>query len=257
MLTLQKLFYSLFTTQFFIAAVAVLLSIETSIVLHQPFQSFCFYFFTFFATHFAYNIYYIKTQSGQLHKMLASISFIASILILFFVPQLWHPKLLFIALPSAMYILPIFFNFGMNRGFRFFKLLLLIFVWVATTFVLPISKLSYQASMIVLLFYRIVLLSFACILFFIRDEYDQDLKRIASVAAWILLLLQFILAALVTSTIDIEVGICYLGICILNIVLGYRFLKTKQPNLQYQMFVDGVLFLQGFIVTIIYFIELS
>jgi hypothetical protein len=88
MLTLQKLFYSLFTTQFFIAAVAVLLSIETSIVLHQPFQSFCFYFFTFFATHFAYNIYYIKTQSGQLHKMLASISFIASILILFFVPSI-------------------------------------------------------------------------------------------------------------------------------------------------------------------------
>jgi hypothetical protein len=254
---LQRLFYSLFTTQYFIATVAVLLSIETSIVLQQPFLSKHFYLLVFFATHFAYNVYYIHTENGQMHKVLASISCISGLFVLFYIPRLFYPKLFFIAVPSALYILPIFFKFEINRGLRFFKLLLLILVWVATTFILPISKLSFHSPVIVLLLYRVVLLSFACILFFIRDECDQGSKRIASIAAWILLLLQILLAVMVTIILNVEVGLCYLGIGMVNIILGIRFLNTNQSNLKYQMFVDGVLFLQGFIITIIYFLKLS
>lgn len=257
MRTLQKLFLSLFTAHFFIAIVAVVLSLETAIILQQPFQSKSFYFFVFLATHFAYNVYYIQTENGQVHKMLALFSLFGSIAVLYFVPRHFYPKLLLIALPSALYILPIFFKLDLNRGFRFIKLMVLIYVWVATTFILPISAFPYQSPMILYLLCRVVLLSFACILFFIRDEWDQSSKRTASIAAWILLLLQILLAVMVTTTLNVEVGLCYMGIGMVNIILGIRFLNTTQSNLQYQMFVDGVLFLQGFIITIIYFLKLS
>ncbi len=257
MLTLQKLFFGFITAHFFIAGIAVILTLETAVVLHAPFQPISVYLFIFFATFFAYNVYYIHTENGHIYKMFAILSLVCSLFVLFFVPSLYYLKLVPIAIASTLYIFPVFVTYDRSPSFAIYRLLLLVFVWVATTFILPINPLQYNYATFVLLVYRIVLIALACILFFIRDELDVVLKRKAIVSAWALHFLQIILATIVTFTVNVTFGICYLALSILSILVTSRFLKKSQTAVHYLMFVDGVLFLQGFSILIIYFLELS
>lgn len=255
MAQLQKMLTYFFSAHFFIALIAVLLSLESSIVLHQPFQNAAVYVFIFSATHFAYNVYYVKTENARLFTSLSIIACLCTVASVFYIPQALFPKLGIISFASVWYILPIFYSFKKSWSFSLQKLLLLVFVWVGTTFILPVSIPDFQYETLLLLVYRIVVILLSCLLFFIRDEKDEELKRKAIAAVYVLCFLHLLLAFLVLFTVQISLGFLYLFTALLACFISFKFLSKNYAAVYYLAFVDGILFFQSFVVLIFYFLH--
>jgi hypothetical protein len=252
---IQKTLVFFLITHFFIALIAVLLALETNVLLHQPFQHWSLYAFIFTSTHFAYNVYYIKTEKRQMFMMLASVSLIASTVLLFFIPQVFYPRLFFIGAASGLYILPVFLPFKKNKYYTFLRLLLLIFVWVSTTWVLPAEPKVNQYSFTLLLIWRVVLIGVSCLLFFIRDEKDSSIKQRAVFTVYILLALQSLLAVAVLIYIQALLGCVLLLICALCIFCSVRFLKHQHNHVFYLAFADGILFAEAGIILFLHLLH--
>lgn len=252
---IQKTVVFFLTTHFFIALIAVMLALETNILLHQPLQHWSLYAFIFTSTHFAYNVYYIKTDKRQMFMMLALVSLIASAGLLFFIPAVFYPRLFFIGMASGLYILPVFLSFKKNKYYTFLRLLLLIFVWVTTTWVLPAQPEIRQFSCSLLLLWRIVLISISCLLFFIRDEKEVRIRQQAVTILYVLLALQVMLAIAMLIYLQTMLGCLLLVSCLLCIFCSVRFLKRMHSHVFYLAFADGVLFAEAGIVLFLHLLH--
>lgn len=252
---IQKTVVFFLTTHFFIALIAVMLALETNILLHQPFQHWSLYAFIFTSTHFAYNVYYIKTEKKRMFTMLALVSLISSAVLLFLIPGVFYPRLFFIGMAAGLYILPVFLPFKKNKYYTFLRLLLLIFVWVSTTWVLPAQPEIRQSSCSLLLLWRIILISISCLLFFIRDEKEVRIRQQAVTILYVLLALQVILAIAVLISIHTILGCFFLVSCLLCIFCSVRFLKHSLSHVFYLAFADGVLFAEAGIVLFLYLLH--
>ena len=250
---INKIITYLLTTHFFIACIAVALALETSIVLNQPFQPLPLYFLLFSSTHFAYNIYYIKTAQAKRFGLHAFISIIASGVLLFFIPTYTYPTLLLIGFTSTIYILPIFIRVNQNNRFTIIKLVLLIVTWVLTTWVLAASPIQFQFKDLVYLCYRIVFISISCLLFFIRDEKVESLKRKATQFNKFLIGFQLILSIIILFKVSLPIGIVYFITSIGCYYLACIWTKQARTHLQYLAYVDGILFIQASILIILFY----
>jgi len=250
---LKKIISYLLTTHFFIAGIAVALAIETSLVLNQPFHPLSLYLLLFFATHFAYNVYYIKTVRAWHYGIHAFISLIACAVWLFYIPASAYPTLLLIALTSGLYILPIFMRFNQSKYFTVFKLILLIVTWVLSTWFLVASPFQFHIKDLVLLCYRTVFISISCLLFFIRDEKKESLKKIVIQVNKYLIALLFLLSLIILFKVSIPIGFVYFTTSIGCYYLAFMWTKQVRTNLLYLAFVDGILFFQASILIILYY----
>lgn len=244
------------TAHVLISLTAVLLALETNIVLHQPFQPYNVYLLIGAATFFAYNVYYIKTERAVFYRILSSVAFLTCVLLIFFLPAYMGPRFLIIGLASAIYIFPLFFSFKKDKSFTFQKLLLLVFIWSATTFVLPLQTLQYDFDTLILLVYRIVFISSSCLLFFIRDEKNPVYRSQAVLANVVCAVLQIVLALFILLFVQTVVGIVFLIVSVLGLLLVKRFLQREYPAIYYLAFADGILFLQALILVILYQLQL-
>lgn len=226
----------------------MLLCIETSILFHRALLSISFYAFIFFATHFSYNVYYVKTQQAKLFRILSSISFLLMSLFFFQLKLYNDPHILALSFLSLMYILPIFLPFEKAKSFTVQKLLLLILVWVFCTFFMPLRKIEIEFNTLLLLIFRISILSYSCLLFFIRDEKNQNLILKARQATIPLIALLILLSVVVIWAIDIRIGYIYLLISFLCILLNQYFLSKKREPIQYLKYADGILALQSVLI---------
>ena len=244
--------HTLLTAHVLISCTAVALALETNIVLQQPFQPMAVYAFIFTTTFFAYNIYYIKTDRAAFYRPLAAISFTACVAILFYLPRMATFRFLLIGIAAVIYIFPLFFSFKKDKSFTVQKLLLLILIWSATTFLIPIGYQQYDIKFLLLLIYRIVFISTSCLLFFIRDE-KVDRFRIQAISAnYICAFVQIVLSLLILFVVPDSTGWVYLFISVLGLWLVRRFLQHRYPAVYYLAFADGILLLQAMIILTLY-----
>ena len=240
-----------FTTHFFISLIAVLLSVETAILFQHSFRSLDFYLFVFFSTLFSYNIYYVK---GSNAKMFWRLSLFAFCFMLFYFLKLklyFDKRLLLLCFLSFLYILPVFLNLEKNKNFTIQKLILLISIWVFCTFFLPLHILNFNYFFFVMLLYRVAIMSFSCLLFFIRDEKNQKLKQSAQKYCNPLIGILILLSLLIVGSVEWKLGLIYFFISILCIFLNKYFLKKERTKLDYLIFADGILALQSLLIFIL------
>lgn len=249
---IRKFFSAFFHYHFFIALVAVAMSIETCILLNLPVQSVYFYLFVFFSTNFAYNIYYIKTPNAKQYLLMSVLALTGALSMFFFLEHKSMIKVFFISIASVMYIFPVFFSFKKDKSFTLQKLLLLTFVWVAVTFILPAPVLSLKYSTVLYLLHRIVFLLFSCMLFFIRDEPNAKIRKKANSFMPILICFQTVLSMSILFTTHTIIGAVFVFISLLCIPLHIFFHKKKRENLHYLIMADGILFLQSIIVILVH-----
>lgn len=253
---IKKGIYYFLHTHFFISLIAVCLAFESRIILHQELSHYYIYYFIFSSTFFAYNVYYTKTYESKLFITLSALGFILTCHAVYLLPRVFYFNLLIVSIASSIYILPIFYPFKKSRIFTLQKLLLLIFVWVVSTFVLPIKHFVPNTETFILLIHRILLLTVSCLLFFIRDECNGIYKQKAISAFYIFCGLQCASAIIVVLFVNMLLGFVYVFISIICIFLAKYFLGVNRSKIKYLLYADGIMFLQSAIIIILHYFNL-
>lgn len=170
----------------FISLCAVSMSLETSMMLHIPFNHFFFYLFIFSATLFQYNLhYYIKTSANKhsarfawsnahksIHLLFAVAGVAGMLLSLRFLTLKHDLALLGIGIISAMYSLPVlpFRKRKRIKDFGLLKIITLSLVWTLVTVWFPVIHLQKISLAFWLVFFRRMIFLFVlCLAFDIRD----------------------------------------------------------------------------------------
>lgn len=235
---------------FLISLGACALCFETNLLLHQSLQSNFFYAFVFFATLFTYNLYYIKDANFLYAKSLAIVGLAGSILSFFLMPYQPIVSLGIITVLSILYILPIFIAIRKPEAFNVQKLILLICIWVITTYVMPQTEFHFDAQQVVLLTYRTLFISLLSLLFFIRDEAKPILKRRGIFTTYLLIAMQYLTCISIALLCDIGLALVFAFITSLLLLLTIRFTRKKVASMYYLGFVDGLMCLELIFVTL-------
>lgn len=237
----------------FISFCAVALCLETSVILHRPFHTPAFYSFIFFATLFAYNVYYFNSTTFSYHRFFAVSGFIGLLPSLYFMEGVsWF----YIGVSSAffgLYLLPVFWPFKKPELYTFQKLFILVLVWVLITFMLPAGKVELNNTNTLLLLYRLVLLTHLCALFYIKDEKNARFRQTAINSFYLLGMLQLLLCIFIGLDGNAVLSWIYLFITILTIRTSFYFNHIKKTDAYYLLFVDGIMLLQSIFVLIKFF----
>lgn len=239
-----------FTTHIFISLIAVFLSLETSILFQHSFLSIDFYLFIFFSTLFSYNVYYIKTEQAKMYWTISIVAFVMMVFFFFKSKLYLDTRVLILATLSIIYIIPVFLPFEKSKNFTTKKFFLLIITWVFCTFYLPLRSVHFNYYFFVLFTFRFSIMTYSCLLFFIRDEQNIKLKNTAQQYCKPIIAFLFLLSLIILFTIEKKLGLINLSISILCIFLNQYFLSNKRTKLDYLIYADGILALQSFLVYI-------
>lgn len=253
----MKLFRSicwfLLKSNLFISVCAVAVCLETSVILHRPFHNVAFYSAVFFATLFAYNIYYFKSKTFSYYRFFAFSGFIGLLPSLYFmkgVSWFYFGVSFFL---YVIYLFPVFRSFKKPEFYTVQKLAILILVWVIVSFLLPAGPIVWDQISVAMLLYRILLMTCLCTLFFIRDEKDPGFRKVAIHACFPLGILQMVLAIFLTIYGDTGLGCIYVFITLLTLLAGIYFNTLTRSEDSYLFYVDGIMLLQSIFVLIKFF----
>lgn len=262
---LQKAFSQFVYGRFYISIAAFLLAIQTSLLFTRQLPSWSLSGFIFFATLFAYNIYYIDLDRPiyKYHKLTAFIAaFAAGACFIFCAPQInW-------LLLSALVVFGCLYTFASYFPFQLFtkpliKIVLLTSVWILAVIFLPLEKNIYLSSPLFVLFtlHQFIFVFILNLLFDIKDiEFDEKKRRTSLATKYgkqtsytIIHLLEMSLIVALCLMIFIERN--YLSpylvpLLIANLALSYciRKMRTRQAMYPYLVYVDGLMLLQSFLV---------
>lgn len=183
---IKKLWNFLLYGSVFIAVCAVALSMETSLLLDLPFNSFGFYCFVFGATVVQYNLHYISkttavagstrlewTRNNQyLHYWLL----IAGIVLLIYSLTTFHLRhfsiLLCLGAIATVYSFPVLPLTKKKRikEFGFLKILTLSLLWTLVTVWFPANSQTFDPVLYWFVFFkRLIFMFVLCLLFDMRD----------------------------------------------------------------------------------------
>ncbi len=232
----------------FISLCAVGLCLETAVILNAAFQSLSFYIFIFCSTLFTYNLYYFKSTEFNHHKILAFTGFIGTAVSWYYTTKMQYFYLGIICALSSVYLFPIFYSFTKPNLFTIKKLFILIIVWVLITFLFPVPNIHFNYQNILLLGYRILLMSHLCLLFFIKDELNPFYKKTAKLSCYVITFIQLILCILIALAGSGRLALVYFFVTLLTAIISHRFNSTAKSNLHYLLFVDGIMLLQSIFV---------
>jgi hypothetical protein len=238
----------------FISLCAVCMSIETCLTLDAPLPPISVMWLLFFSTLFSYNIYYVRTPEKMFYGLLSLIGALGAFVSWMMIPFSYHFMFLVIAAASVLYILPVFLPFPKPDSFALQKLVLLICIWVLSTFFLPLEKFVLTERNLILLSYRFVFLSLLCLLFFIRDEKKEILRSRANVAYQIFLGIQLLFSSYFCCQQQWALGLSYGSITILLFFISRSLQKQKPGVFFYLGLVDGMMCLQFIFVSLSYFL---
>ncbi len=251
----QKSFlYWLLRGHIFISLCAICMSIETCLTLDVPLPPISVMWLLFFSTLFSYNIYYVRTPEKKFYGLLSMIGALGAFVSWIMIPFSYHFMFLVVAVISVLYILPVFLPFPKPNTFALQKLVLLICIWVLSTFFLPLEKYTLTERNLILLSYRFVFLSLLCLLFFIRDEKKEILRLRASVAYQILLGIQLLFSSYFCYQQQWALGLSYGSITILLFFISKSLKKQKRGVFFYLGLVDGMMCLQFIFISLTYFL---
>lgn len=234
----------------FISLCSLALSIETSIVVDQPFKSIAYYSFVFFSTLFAYNFYYFKSNQFSYYKVFTLIGIVGVITSYFYLDEIPMKTLVIIGALSSLYIIPVFISFNPPKYYSVFRLLILISVWVLFTFLLPINHYGFNTSFILLIAHRSLLMSILCVFFFIKDEKHIVIRKKAFVFVKVLLVILFINVILIFLNGNSSLALIYSLITSLLVILYHQIKSKSRKSFYYLFYVDGIMILQTIFVLI-------
>jgi len=155
----------------------------------------------------------------------------------------------------GLYLLPVFLPFKKPRPYTFHKLCILILVWVMITFMMPAGNIELNDTNLLLMLYRLLLMSHLCVLFYIKDEPDPRYRQLAVNSCYIAGILQLMLCTLIGIRGETGLFFIYLPVTVLTILAGFYFNHIKRSDLHYLLFVDGIMMLQSIFVLLKYFVQ--
>lgn len=236
-----------------IALCAVGMSLETSVLLQQPFHPWSFYLFIFFATLFAYNLYYVNSTDFAHHRLLTGIGLAGSLPALYAMPEIPVLPLGIICALSVGYMLPVFTPLGRNRAFTIFKLMLLVMVWVLLTFITPLASNGVNFHVILFGACRMVFIAILCLFFFIRDNNEGELNAIAKRALRTALWSYVLLGGWVLFSVSVGIGSIMLALSGLLFSDFKNYVGKQRDQIEYLFFIDGKMLLQSIFVMVYYY----
>lgn len=238
----------LLRSRLFVAFIAFFLSYESQLFFNREIYSLPFFAFIFFATLAVYNLYYFKTKEFQYTPDFTFVSVSFSIISLGYCYQELDPIVLVICITlSLLYVAPIFFNIKLPVWFRYVKLLSVIIVWTLATTLLHRDKEFYESRIlqIVGITFRFLLVTWVCLIFFIKDESNQLIAGKLLLLTQTLTYILFIFPVLFAWQNHIGIGLCILFNCVLAFLV-FRYIKNQKLSNDWHLFyVDGVLLVQG------------
>lgn len=246
----KRLLNFLLEGNLFIAACAVGMAMETSVLLGQAFHESALYAFIFFATLFSYNLYYIFSIQFAYHRPLMFAGLAGCVVSLSLMKHIPFLQLGIISFLSVLYMLPVFTPVGRNKTYQCIKLLLLILVWFWFTFLLPAVLSVIHVQTIVFAAHRFIFLSALCLLFFIKDAGDAALRRIAIRALYFTVLLQLLLSLWILFRMSVPIGLIDFLVSAWLLYDARIYPFTSKTQREYLLFVDGKMLLQSIFVLI-------
>lgn len=260
----------------FIAACAVALCIETSLLLHLKLNPLSFYIFVFGATLVQYNFHYLVKKKAVKHSLRLAWSLknktthkaliAAGILLIFaslFSFRLHHFIILVVlGAVSCLYSFPIlpFTKKKRLKDFGLLKIIILALFWTVVTVWFPLSEQNVSGIAFYLIFLRrFIFIFLLCLLFDVRDvEIDKEEKistlpviigiRNSYIICYILLLIFIFLSVVYffyfSEMWQLTVMIISAGITFFVV----DFTKKNHSDLVYLACVDGMMFLQAVLV---------
>jgi hypothetical protein len=127
------------------------------------------------------------------------------------------------------------------------KLLSVIIVWTLATTLLHCDKEFYESRIlqIVGITFRFLLVTWVCLIFFIKDESNQLIAGKLLILTEALTYVLFIFPFLFAWQNHIGIGLCILFNCVLAFLV-FKYIKNqKLSNDWHLLYVDGVLLVQG------------
>jgi hypothetical protein len=224
---------------------AVCMCAETAQVNHVHFATFPFYGFIFFATLTTYNLYYIKSKVYRYALPLTVIGCIGSMICFWLTEPISLSLLALLVLLSVLYILPVFFRIPKLIFYKGFKVILLAFIWMICTYILPLSlsHTAYNTSFMALLgLHRLLFMLILCYHFYIKDE-----VKWAERSNYFLLLVGMLILLL---SLSFYLPHVYLLQAICLGIISYFFYVSKRTQWQYLFALDGMMYFIPFCMSI-------
>lgn len=247
--------------RFYIALGAMSMAAATATIFYRHAPSLAMLFFIFFATLFAYNIYYIKLKKPDFpfHKQVAMMAFLLACTSLYFATDINYYVLACLGLCACLYTFHPYLPFTLFSH-PLVKIFLLTTVWVLTVVIIPLVHFSYFGKYgLLYVLHQFIFIFILNYLFDIKDlEYDE-LQNKKTLATWFkdkaYQLIPFFEMALIFMLFLMMMKQKYfipylIPLLIANFILSVsiRFSKEQKDLGSYLVFIDGLLLLQSLLI---------
>ncbi|HEY6082670.1 MAG TPA: UbiA family prenyltransferase [Chitinophagaceae bacterium] len=262
----------------FISLCTVGLCMETSLLLHLPFNNFPFYLLVFAATLGQYNIHYFIKKTANLnserfrwsashrglHLIFNVFGAIGVIIGLFFLGIKHFMVLGIIAAITILYSFPFlpFPNKKRLKDFGILKILILSYVWTLITVWFPVVTLTRITPGFQIVFYqRFVFMFILCLAFDVRDIETDSRDHIQTLPVmvgkrwsyWIMYVSLVLFVALSLFDFQITHQFMQLNAMIVSALATYfmiEYSRTNDTDMTYLAGIDGMMLLQALLVGI-------